>query len=43
MKKRIIFDFNGVLADSLSITMDNINFCPQMVLIDFRWPVSNKI
>ena len=26
MKKRIIFDFDGVLADSLSVTMDNINF-----------------
>ena len=26
MKKRIIFDFDGVLANSLAITMDNINF-----------------
>lgn len=29
MKKRIIFDFDGVLADSLSITMNNINFLSQ--------------
>lgn len=26
MKKRFIFDFDGVLADSLSATMNNINF-----------------
>lgn len=26
MKKRLIFDFDGVLADSLFVTMDNINY-----------------
>lgn len=48
MKKRIIFDFDGVLADSLSVTMDNINFLCILIIRGvyenhFKWIFKQRI